>query len=54
MHYQCYRRLRELRSIIILVVEVDETRPEQDRRVISGDTRAKAKARDMVQLIGNQ
>lgn len=53
MHYQAYQRLRELRNIIITVVENDEKRPAKDSQVITGDTRAKAKARTMVELIKN-
>ena len=53
MHYQSYRRLRELHAVIVVVVETDERRLIKERRVITGDTRAKAKATDMVQLIKN-
>ena len=53
MHYQAYQRLRELQNIIITVVENDEKRPAKDSQVITGDTRAKAKARTMVELIKN-
>lgn len=53
MHYQAYRRLRELRTIFTIVIETDEKRPIKERQVITGDTRAKAKATDMVRLIKN-
>ena len=54
MHYQSYRRLRELQSSIALVIEVDEKRPERQRLVITGDSRVKSKAREMVMLIKDQ
>jgi hypothetical protein len=53
MHYQSYWRLGELRTVVIMVVDIDEERPVQERRVITGDTRAKAKASEMVRLIRN-
>ena len=53
MHYQSYRRLRELHTFMIVVITIDEERPIQERRVITGDTRAKAKATEMVRLIKN-
>ena len=54
MHYQSYRRLRELHTTILMVVDLDENRPEEQRCVITGDTRAKTKARGMVQLIKDE
>ena len=51
MHYQAFRRLRELRTVITMVVEADEMRPPKERNVIIGDMRAKAKATEMVKLI---
>ena len=54
MHYQSYRRLRELQTVIIMVVDLDENRPEPQRLVITGDTRAKAKAVTMVRVIRDQ
>jgi hypothetical protein len=53
MHYQAYRRLRELRTIFVIVIETDENRPIKERQVITGDARAKAKATEMVNLIKN-
>lgn len=53
MHYQAYRRLRELRNVIVTVVEEDERLPVKESRVITGDTRAKEKAKKMVKLIKN-
>lgn len=53
MHYQAYRRLRELRNMIITVVEEDEKLPIKESKVITGDTRGKEKAKKMVQLIKN-
>lgn len=51
MHYQSYRRLRELRTTITMVVDMDEAQPETLRRVIAGDARSKTKAREMIRLI---
>ena len=53
MHYQAYRRLRELQAIFVIVIEADEKRSLKERQVITGDTRAKAKATEMVKLIKN-
>ena len=54
MHYQSYRRLGELHTAIFMVIEADEKRPVGERQVITGDTKAKAKAMEMVRLIRNQ
>ena len=54
MHYQSYRRLRELRAVLIIVIEADEDRPPSERRVVAGDTKARAKAMQMVRLIRDQ
>lgn len=51
MHYQSYRRLGELHAILLVVINTDDNRPIQERRLITGDTRAKAKATAMVGLI---
>ena len=53
MHYQAYKRLRELRNVLIAVIEDDERRPVKESQVITGDARAKEKARKMVKLIKN-
>jgi hypothetical protein len=53
MHYQAYRRLRELHTVIVMVVEADEKKLGKERYVITGDTRAKVKATQMVKLIKN-
>lgn len=53
MHYLAYRRLRELRNVIITVVEDDERKPIKDSQVVTGDTKAKEKARKMVKVIKN-
>jgi lipocalin len=53
MHYQAYRRLRELRKVIITVVEDDEKRPMKESQVITGDAKAKEKAKKMVKVIKN-
>lgn len=52
-HYLSYSRLMDLRSVLVVVAEMDSRRPEKDRCVVAGDTRAKQKARDMVELIRN-
>ena len=54
MHYQSYRRLQELHTIIVMVVDFDEKRPEQEHIVITGDAKSKTKATRMVRLIRNQ
>jgi len=45
MHYQSYRRLRELRATIIMVVDLDENRSKEQCCVITGTPGQKAKAR---------
>ena len=53
MHYQAYRRLRELRNVIAMVVEADERKPAKESLMITGDAKAKEKAKKMVKLIKN-
>jgi hypothetical protein len=52
-HYQSYSRLLDLRSVLVMVVELDSRRLEKDRCVVAGDAKGKKKASDMVTLIGN-
>jgi hypothetical protein len=52
-HYQSYSRLLDLRSVLVMVVEMDSRRVEQERCVVAGDAKAKKKANDMVALIRN-
>ena len=52
-HYQSYSRLLDLRSVLVMVVELDSRRLEKDRCVVAGDTKGKKKASDMVTLIRN-
>ena len=54
MHFQSYCRLQELHTIIIIVIEVDEQKPTREQCVIARDTKGKAKAREMVNVIKNQ
>lgn len=53
MHYQAFRRLGELHTVIVMVVEDDEKRPAKERNIVTGDTRVKAKAAEMIKLIKN-
>ena len=52
-HYLSYTRLLDLRSVLVMVVEVDSHQPDKDRRVIAGDAKARKKVTDMVALIKN-
>ena len=52
-HYQAYSRLLDLRFMLVIVVNTDGGRPEKERCVIAGDTKAKKKAESMVALIRN-
>ena len=52
-HYLSYTRLLDLRSVLVMVVEMDSRRPEKDRCVVAGDAKSRNKARDMVMLIKN-
>ena len=54
MHHQSYRRLWELQTDIIMVVDLDEKRSEPQRLVITGDTKSKVKAATMVRVIRDQ
>ena len=51
MHYQAFWRLGELHDVIIVVVRDNEKKPANDRNLITGNARAKAKATEMVNLI---
>ena len=53
MHYQSYWRLRELCVILVIIVEANKDRLYLDHCVVTGDTKARAKATQMVQLIWN-
>ena len=53
MHYQSFRRLRELHATIVMVIDDDEQKLVNKRCVISGDTETKAKVMGMVKLIRN-
>lgn len=52
-HYLSYSRLLDLRSVLIMVVEMDSRRQEKDRCVVAGDAKSKKKAKEMVALIQN-
>ena len=51
MHYQAFRRLGELHDVIVVVVRDDERKPVKDCNLVTGNTRAKAKATEMINLI---
>lgn len=53
MHYQAYRRLRDLHDVIVVVVKDDGAKPSNERFIMTGDTRARAKAATMVDLVKN-
>lgn len=50
-HYMAYRRLLELEAQLRLLIAQDENRRPAEKIVISGDAKAKAKARRMAKLI---
>jgi hypothetical protein len=50
-HYQAYSRLLDLCSVLVMMVEMDDHRPEKEKCIITGDAKAKRKAKDMVVLI---
>lgn len=52
-HYQAYSRLLDLRSVLVVVVEMDERQLEKERCVVAGDAKTKRKAKEMVALIKN-
>lgn len=54
-HYLAYRRLLELRPSLMMLIQNDETEVAAGREsfLVTGDRRAKEKARDMKWLIQN-
>ena len=53
MHYQAYRRLGDLQDVVVMVVKDDQNKPSNERFIMTGDARARAKAKTMVELVGN-
>ena len=53
-HYLAYRRLLELHGTLKVVVANDEEKRAEDKIVVTGDAKAKAKARKMVKLISDE
>ena len=51
MYYQAFQRLGELHDVIVMVVHDDEKKPVKDRNLVTGNSRVKAKATEMVDLI---
>jgi len=52
-HYQAYRRLLMLHATLVAIVSVDATRMEANKKVITGDRKAKEHAHRMVGIIMN-
>jgi hypothetical protein len=50
-HYLAYRRLLELKPTLMSVVFADEARRDDQKQIVTGDTKAKAKALDPVVLL---
>jgi len=50
-HYLAYSRLLDLRKMLVIMVDADEGRSENEKCVIAGDPRSKRKAEGMVALI---
>ena len=48
-----YHRILDLRSSLASIAFGDDSRSDEEKIMISGDTRAKQKAREMVNLIIN-
>ena len=53
-HYLAYHRLLELHGTLKVVVANDEEKRAEDKIVVTGDAKAKAKARKMVKLISDE
>jgi hypothetical protein len=53
-HYLAYSRLIQLSPTLKLLVQQDEMRATPNSRLITGDKKAKEKARRMVKLIKNE
>ena len=52
-HYLAYSRLLDLRKMLVIMVDADEGRSENEKCIIAGDARSKKKAEGMVTLIKN-
>ncbi|KAF8956006.1 hypothetical protein BDZ97DRAFT_1672403, partial [Flammula alnicola] len=53
-HYVAFRRLLQLYASLQALMYSDISKPESERVLISGDSKAKRKAREMVEIIKNQ
>jgi hypothetical protein len=50
-HYLAYRRLLQLQPTLTSMVYSDENRPENQRQIVRGDAKAKAKSLTMIEII---
>ena len=50
-HYLAFKRLLELKWVLETVVRQDSLRLANDQILVSGDTRSKTKARNMIKII---
>jgi len=52
-HLRAYERLLTVRPNLVSIVYQDEARPEKDKLIITGERKAKEKAKEMCDLIKN-
>lgn len=50
-HYLAFRRLLEIQQALHLMITIDATKPRKESQLITGDKKAKAKARVMVDIM---
>ena len=52
-HYQSYSRLLDLHLVLVMVIDTDEKQLEKDKCIVTGDSKAKKKAKAMITLVKN-
>jgi hypothetical protein len=53
-HFLAYSRLLDLRASLTSIVYADEARPNPQKLIMTGDAKAKAKAKLMIEVIKDQ
>jgi hypothetical protein len=50
-HYLAYKRLLELKWVLETVTQQDALRPTNEKILVSGDAKAKVKARNIIKIV---
>ena len=53
-HLRAYERLNLVQHNLVSIAYQDEARSPQDKLIVTGDARAKAKSQEMLNLIKNE